>query len=738
MMPTPQDRFNWLFQQDPNALSHDERVERQQLGAMLARGQTPPEGGAPVQAQQKVQAPPQQPQQPQGDSGYGLNIALAQEGYDARNEELRRYITEQQQLASSLHNEGADKMAANRQLETLNTILQNRLQSPFGGSPTIAPGPRFTPSGTAGTEMDLQPQMGGFSTEPPPGSVQVGNIGTIDPRTGLLHGKTKAGFANTMGDVRESGPELQNLLFQGLKLNQAGTPLDPNITPPTDFGHRYAPRGGYPNKSLGMADIRNWYNTVPWDRISTDTPDPDATDTDAIIIPALMSMLFGGGLASAYGGGIGGGAASGATVGGLTGVTGGPTGVLTGAATGGLTGGLSGGLSEGMAYPPSGVAYPPPDLPDYADLGQIGVGAPPSAAGSNVPMFEGRAGQTFDQLYPKAPFLHPELGPTGADAVLADEALDPLGNDVRHLLDTPDVIPGGEGGGFDLLKGLTAKDVLGAGALLGGAGALFAGAGGANAPTPVPPTLESFPGPPSAPSGGGGGEGGPDVGGAGEAAQSFIAQALPGFGQRAQLFDSLVQRVLQELEGSLPIPDEATLNARTAEIEKANNLLVDQEAEDSRNAILEAANRMGINPAGRLAQVDRAVLLAKTQNHSSARAQALALIQVQQSALMGRVNPAIQILQLLDPTRALSAQAGVFGNVLDAETRFGLGELQNQQHQSDLGYQAQLQNINLQNQLALDQYHQQVAAANAAAATKSKGYADLGGALLGLGSRWLF
>ena len=281
---------------------------------------------------------------------------------------------------------------------------------------------------------------------------------------------------------------------------------------------------------------------------------------------------------------------------------------------------------------------------------------------------------------------------------------------------------------------------LGALSLLGGAGALVAGSGSGNTSQPTPPTLQPFPGPPGGPGGapgGGGGEGGGPQG-ASEATSQFIAQALPGFGERSQLFDSLVQQVLQQLEGSLPIPDEATLTARATEIEKGNNLMIDQEAEDSRASIMEAANRMGVNPAGRLAQVDRAVLLAKTQNRSSARAQALAMIQVQQAALMGRVNPALAILQLLDPTRALSAQASVFGAVTGAESQFGLQQLQNQQHQSDLGYQAQLNNINLQNQLALDMYNQQVAAANAAATARSRGYADLGVGLLGLGSRFLF
>lgn len=163
------------------------------------------------------------------------------------------------------------------------------------------------------------------------------------------------------------------------------------------------------------------------------------------------------------------------------------------------------------------------------------------------------------------------------------------------------------------------------------------------------------------PRGGGGGGGGarmpPPPGGAFNVAEFQRAAGLPEMQAR---FNALYDQVLKETQ-DLPKPTPEALSQMSQQLMQAQVPQIRQDFELQRQNILERANRLGVNPAAELAQVNQAEQQALQQLTVQAQTQALAFIQAQQAALVGRLTPAVQILQQINPAQAWGDLARVFG-----------------------------------------------------------------------------
>lgn len=225
-----------------------------------------------------------------------------------------------------------------------------------------------------------------------------------------------------------------------------------------------------------------------------------------------------------------------------------------------------------------------------------------------------------------------------------------------------------------------------AGLGLTGAGMLMGG-GNSSIDIPPPPDLPPIETP-------GGGEGG----GEGGSGLDALRDIFPSLGDSTK-FDALIDQILRDT-ADIPKPDDATIQKKQEEIQKAQLLAIAQDYEKASKAILEQANFDGTNPAGRLAELDRARLLAEEQVRSNSFNQALALLQMQSAAAMNRITPAIQIAQLLNPFQALGPVAGLIGSTQNAElssdTALAIANLQAQSQRQQANYQQQIQAAYLQ------------------------------------------
>lgn len=165
------------------------------------------------------------------------------------------------------------------------------------------------------------------------------------------------------------------------------------------------------------------------------------------------------------------------------------------------------------------------------------------------------------------------------------------------------------------------------------------------------------------PRGGGGGGGGggplmpPPPGGAINVAEFIKAAGIDALTQR---FDTLYNQVLKETQDiPKPTPEAITQTAQT--LVQAQMPQIRKDFEQQRQGVLERANRMGVNPAAELAQINQAEQQAIQALSVQAQGQALAFMQAQQAALSGRLTPAVQILAQINPANAWADLARVFG-----------------------------------------------------------------------------
>lgn len=166
--------------------------------------------------------------------------------------------------------------------------------------------------------------------------------------------------------------------------------------------------------------------------------------------------------------------------------------------------------------------------------------------------------------------------------------------------------------------------------------------------------------------GGGGGPAGPPQPGGAPNVEAFKAAA--GLAPNDQRFEGLYNQILQET-GSIPKMDEAGIQQRAQELIAMAAQEIESRYAKQEQAIMEKANKLGGNPAAELAAMEQSKQAELGQLMTKARTQALAEGQTQQSMLLNRITPAMEILKQVNPAQ----YAEIMGRVFGTPTAVGVG-----------------------------------------------------------------
>lgn len=148
-------------------------------------------------------------------------------------------------------------------------------------------------------------------------------------------------------------------------------------------------------------------------------------------------------------------------------------------------------------------------------------------------------------------------------------------------------------------------------------------------------------------------------------------QDISGLGANQARFSALYDQVLKETN-DLPKPNEAQLSARTDEIMMQESAAIETRYKQQEDAVLERANRDGTNPAGILAQMQQSKQQELAAIRVQARSRALAEMQTQQSMLLGRITPSMELMAQINPAAFASVLAQIFGMPANLEGEQGL------------------------------------------------------------------
>ena len=491
----------------------------------------------------------------------------------------------------------------------------------------------------------------------------------VDPRTGLIVWRA--------GDEGRYYPSPQSQSGERATLEQL---LGWGITPSEGYqGGTFSPdeMGGI----QGMAGRADWIKRQQ-EKIERADKRQMAITVASILAAAVGGMYFGAPATAATG------AEAGAAAGGLE--VGGSTAGFTGGAVGGGTEAASFGplLADAGTYgtdaagPYSGWPSMGDELSPWVSPAENPLGASAASGLEGAAPTEAAAGGSWWENILKSAMADP-LRTAGVGMMATGLLGQFLGGDpsMPEDLQLPEPIPiptGAEGGGEE--EGGDEAAPFEAGP------AQFQGATGQGVPTWTPRSVVQRTGaaamsgtPPSQ-------IGGP-LGSIAQQAMDITRSLSPSFDTTRQFSELLatIQKQITDLPGIHP----EDIDSLAMTLEASQLSLMDHDIAKSEERIREAANRLGENPAGRLAELDFATTIARQEIHATARRDALGMVAAQQQLALGQITPELQMAQLLDPYKYFSAQASLFGSVFGT-----LGGLAGQQ----MGLQAQSQEAELSRQ----------------------------------------